>query len=106
MLAEREQQHQGGNEDVDRDDECMRQLKAIRALLETVTWRVLLVILIVVLVHLFPRRISEMPDPAFAVGDRVRVWRHDSMRGVRIGMATYFQYGTGEKAMETIVTEH
>jgi cell division protein FtsX len=61
MLAEREQQHQGEDEDIDRDDECMRQLKAIRDLLETLTWRVnivLLLIFFVLLVHLFPRRLS------------------------------------------------
>ena len=61
MLAEREQQHQGEDEDIDRDDECMRQLRAIRDLLETLTWRVnivLLLIFFVLLVHLFPRRLS------------------------------------------------
>jgi cell division protein FtsX len=61
MLAEREQQHQGEDEDIDRDDECMRQLKAIRDLLETLTWRVnivLLLIFFVLLAHLFPRRLS------------------------------------------------
>ncbi len=39
MLAEREQQHQREDEDVDRDDECMRQLRVTRDLSETVTSR-------------------------------------------------------------------
>ena len=61
MLAEREQQDQGEDEDIDRDGECTRQLREIRDVLETVTWRVnivLVLLLLVVLVHLFPRRLS------------------------------------------------
>ena len=61
MLAEREQQDQGEDEDIDRDGECTRQLREIREVLETVTWRVnivLVLLLLVVLVHLFPRRLS------------------------------------------------
>ena len=61
MLAEREQQDQGEDEDIDRDGECTRQLREIREVLETVTWRVNIVLvrlLLVVLVHLFPRRLS------------------------------------------------
>ncbi len=60
VLAEREQQDQGEDEDVDRHDECMRQLREIRGLLETVTRRVnivLVLILLVVLLYLFPRRL-------------------------------------------------
>jgi hypothetical protein len=38
MLAEREQQDQGEDEDIDRDGECTRQLREIREVLETVVY--------------------------------------------------------------------
>lgn len=47
MLAEREQLHQEEDEDQG-EDECMRQLREIRDLLQTVTWRVNIIVLLLI----------------------------------------------------------